>query len=181
MARAIRPGRSPEDRSSGGLAVRMRRRAAVELGEVGVEVAAALARGLEHRPQAASASCEGRDLAVDAVARVLEERAPLGGVAGRPEALAIALAGGLVLEQLADLGQAEPGVVAQLLDEAQALQVGGVEEAVRAVGAGGRLEQPDLLVVADRPGRQAGLGRDLLDPEEGARVWSGSGYWRASR
>ena len=87
-------------------------------------------------------------------------------VPGRAEALAIALAGGLVLEQLADLGQAEPGVVAQLLDEAQSLQVGGIEQAVRAVAAGGRLEQADLFVVADRAGRQAGLGRDLLDPEE---------------
>ena len=37
-----------------------------------------------------------------------------------------------------------------------------------AVGAGGGLEQSDLFVVADRSGRQAGLGRDLLDPQEGA-------------
>ena len=87
-------------------------------------------------------------------------------VAGRAEALAVALAGGLVLEQLADLGEAEPGVVAQLLDEPQSLEVGRVEQAVRAVAAGGRLEQAELFVVADRAGRQAGLGRDLLDPEE---------------
>ena len=90
--------------------------------------------------------------------------------AGSPvvaEALAVALAGGLVLEQLADLGQREPGVVAQAADEAQALEVGGVVQAVVAVRPGGGLEQADLLVVADRPGRQAGLGGDLLDPQEG--------------
>ena len=43
----------------------------------------------------------------------------------------------------------------------------GVVQAVRALRSGRRLEQPDLLVVADRPGRQAGLGGDLLDLEEG--------------
>ena len=48
----------------------------------------------------------------------------------------------------------------------QALEVRRVEQAVGAVGAGGRLEQPDLLVVADRARRQAGLGGDLLDAQE---------------
>ena len=48
----------------------------------------------------------------------------------------------------------------------QAVDVVGVVEAVVAVRAGGRLEQPDLLVVADRAGRQADLCGDLLDPQE---------------
>ena len=104
-------------------------------------------------------------------------RAPRGGSARRSagslvvaEALAIALAGGLVLEQLADLGQREPGVVAQAADEPQALEVGGVEQPVVAVGPGRGLEQPDLLVVADRASRQAGLGGDLLDPEQSGGI-----------
>ena len=101
-------------------------------------------------------------------------RAPLGRVVGGAEALAIALAGGLVLEQLADLGQAEAGVVAQGADEAQALEVGRIEQPVGAVGSRGGLEQADLLVVADRAGRQAGLGGDFLDAEE---AWARSGGW----
>ena len=144
----------------------MRIGAAVELAQVRVEMGAPVLGGREHRVQAVALLAQRGDLALDAVARLDDEHAPLVGVGRGPEALAIALAGGLVLEQLADLGQAEPGVVAELLDEAQALQVGRVEEAVRAVAASGRLEQADLLVVADGPGRQAGLGRDLLDPEE---------------
>ena len=88
------------------------------------------------------------------------------------ETLAVAFARGLVLEQLADLGEREAGVVAEALDEAQPFEVAGVEEAVVAVGSGGRLQQPELLVVADRAGRQADFGRDLLDAEE-ARARSG--------
>ena len=41
-----------------------------------------------------------------------------------------------------------------------------VVQAVGALGAGGRGEQPQLLVVADGPRRQAGVGGDLLDAEE---------------
>ena len=107
------------------------------------------------------------DLAIDPGGRVLEQGASLGLVAGRPESQSIALARGLVLQQLADLGQREPGVVAQGADEAQALEVGRVEQAVGAIRPGGRLQEADLLVIADRAGRQAGLGCDILDPEEG--------------
>ena len=46
------------------------------------------------------------------------------------------------------------------------IEIRGVVQAVVAVRARRRLEQADLLVVADRAGRQAGLGRDLVDPEE---------------
>jgi hypothetical protein len=63
--------------------------------------------------------------------RVVDDRAPLVGVARRAEALAVAGRGGLVLEQLADLGEAEPGVVAEALDEPEALEVVLVVEAVR--------------------------------------------------
>ena len=106
--------------------------------------------------------------------RLVEVDASLGRVGRVGQALAVALARRLVLEQLADLGEREPGVVAQALDEPQPLEVGRVVQAVVAVGARGRLEQPDLLVVADRAGRQADLGRDLLDPEE-SRLGGGRG------
>ena len=59
-----------------------------------------------------------------------------------------------------------PASSRRLADEPQALEVRRVVQAVGAVRAGGRLEQPDLLVVADRAGRQAGLGGDLLDAQE---------------
>ena len=60
----------------------------------------------------------------------------------------------------------KPGVVAQPADEPEALEVLGVVQAVGALGAGGRGEQPELLVVADRPRGEAGVGGDLLDAEE---------------
>ena len=66
----------------------------------------------------------------------------------------------------ADLGEAEPGVVAEVLDEPQPLDVVVVVEAVVAVAPGGRREEADLLVVADRPGRQAERRGDLLDPQQ---------------
>ena len=87
-------------------------------------------------------------------------------IAGLAEALAVALARGVVFEQLADLREREAGVVAQAPDELEPVEVRGVVEAIVAVRAGGRREQPDLLVVTDRAGRQAGLGRDLVDSEE---------------
>jgi hypothetical protein len=114
------------------------------------------------------------DLAVDALDRVGKDRPPLAGVLGGSEPLAVPLAGDLVLEQLAHLGEAEPGVVAEALDEPQALEVVGVVEPVVALGAGRRLEQAQLLVVADRPRREPGLGGDLLDAEE-ARFGGGRG------
>ena len=91
---------------------------------------------------------------------------PLVAIPGLAEALAVALARGVVLEQLADLGEREPGVVAQAPDELEPVEVRGVVEAIVAVRARGRREQADLFVVADRAGRQACLGRDLVDPQE---------------
>ena len=109
---------------------------------------------------------EGRDLAVDAGAGVLEDRPPLGRVLRGAEAFAVALARRLVLEQLADLGEREPGLVAELLDVPQPVEVRVVVQPVGTTGASGRLQQTDLLVVADRAGRQTGLGGDLLDLEQ---------------
>src|SRR6185369_17977547 len=95
-----------------------------------------------HRLEPADLVAETRDLAIDPDERVLDDRGPLVGIVRRAEALSIAGASGLVLEELADLGQAEPGVVAEALDEPEALEVVVVVEAVRAFGAGGGLEQP---------------------------------------
>ena len=114
------------------------------------------------------------DLAVDRVEGVGEDRAALGGVVRSSGSGARLRARAcLVLEQLADLREREPGVVAQAADEPQALEVLGVVQAVGALGAGGGGEQPQLLVVADRARRQAGVGGDLLDAEEA--LWAGGG------
>ena len=94
-------------------ALRVRRRAAVELGQVGVEVSRAGACLLDHRGEAGGLGLEDLDLVLDPRAGFEDERAPLVGVAGLAEALAVALARRLVLEQLADLGEREPGVVAE--------------------------------------------------------------------
>ena len=133
---------------------------------------------LDHRRQAGRLRLEDLDLVVGAGAGFEEERAPLVAVAGLAEALAVALARGVVLEQLADLREREAGVVAQAADELEPVEVRGVVEAVVAVRAGGRREQADLFVVADRAGRQAGLGRDLVDAQEaglGVAVRRGQG------
>ena len=97
------------------------------------------------------------------------------------EPLAVALARCLVLEQLADLGKREPGVVAQAADEPQALDVGCVVQAVGALGTGGRFEEPDLLVIADGTGRQADLGGDLLDAQEALGRGGVGVRWRGGR
>ena len=107
-------------------------------------------------------------------AGVEEQRAALVRIAGLAQAGAVALACRVVLEQLADLGEREAGVVAQAPDEPQAIEVRRVVQPVVALGSGGRLEQADLLVVADRAGRQAGLRGDLVDPQQG-RVGVGLG------
>ena len=78
-----------------------------------------------------------------------EEDAAFGGVGRLAEPLAVPCAGRLVLEQLADLGQREAGVVAQAPDELEPVEVRRVVEAVVAVGAGGRSR-------AGRPLRSSG-------------------------
>ncbi len=120
----------------------MRCRSAVELGEVGIEVAPAGAAPRRSSRQAGGLRLEGLDLALGTLAGIDEDGATLGRISGRPEPLAVALAGGLVLEQLADLGQREAGVVAQAADEAQAVEVGGVVQAIVAVRSGGGSRRP---------------------------------------
>jgi hypothetical protein len=80
-----------------------------------------------------------------------------------------ALSGFLVLEQLSDLRERETGIVAEVLDEPQSLDIRGVVEAVVALGPGGGAEQPHLFVVAHRSGRQANLRGGLLDAQESRR------------
>ena len=138
----------------------------------------------DHRLEAVGLGLQEGDLALDPGQCFLEIQAPLGGVGRVREAFAVAFAGRLVLEELADLGQREPGVVAEALDEAQPFEVAGVEEAVVPVRPRCRLQQPDLLVVADRARRQADLGGDLLDAQEarlggrgvGGRLGRGVGH-----
>ena len=142
----------------------------IELGEVDQEVLPAALGLLDHRRQPVELLPERLDLAVDPPEGVVEDRAPLGRVGGRAEPVAVASPGRLVLEELADLGQAEPGVVAEALDEAEALDVVRVVLAVVALRPAGRLEESELLVVADRPGGEPELGGDLVDPEEVLRV-----------
>src|SRR5690349_7597699 len=128
----------------------MRIRPALELGQVLVKMSSTLLRGVDHLGEADGLGFERLDLSLDPVPRVIDEGAPLRRVMRRSEALAIALAGRLVLEQLADLGKREARLVAQLFDGAQSLEIGRVVEAVGALGASGGLEETDLLVVADR-------------------------------
>ena len=72
---------------------------------------------VDHRREPGGLGLEDLDLAVDPLPSVEQERAPLVRIAGLPEPLAVALARGLVLEQLADLREREARVVAQAADE----------------------------------------------------------------
>src|SRR4029079_17474259 len=83
---------------------------------------------------------------------------------------ALAVASALALERRACLGEAEAGVVPERLDELEPRHVVGVVQPVGTLGPRGGLEEPDLLVVADRTGGQADLVRDLLDPEQRSGV-----------
>ena len=122
-----------------------------------------LAGGADHVRQAFGLGFERRDLPIDTTAGILEDRSSLPRVLGGTKALPIPLAGDLVLEQLADLGQGEARVVAELLDVAKAVEVRLVVQPVRPPERAGRLEEADLLVVPDRPSGQPGVGRHLLD------------------
>ena len=79
------------------------------------------------------------DLAVDPIQGVHEQRPPLAGSWVARNRVPVARAGLLVLEELPDLREGEPGVVAEPADEPEALQVLRVVEAVgtadRAAGA----------------------------------------------
>src|SRR6476660_4715613 len=143
----------------------MRVRTAIELREMGIEMAAAVSRLREHLGQTSGRGLEDVDLSIDPGTRIEDQRTTLVRVATRAESFAVPLANRLILQQTPDLGKREPRVIAQTLDEAEAFEIGVVEQAVGAVRAGGRLEESDLLVIADRAGGQARLGCDLLDLE----------------
>src|SRR5690349_20859879 len=126
-------------------------------------------RGVDHIREADGLRLESLDLALDAVARVIDQCEPLTRVVRGAESFAIALPSGLVLQQLADLGEREARLVAQLLDRPQTLEIRRVVQAVGAFRTGRGLEETDFFVVPDRARRQAGLCGDLLDLEEGGR------------
>ncbi len=153
-------------------------RSRVELGKAGPDPGEPGLCFVDHRGELGRLRLEQGDLAFDPFLPLAEVDPALGGVVRLAEPLAVACAGGLVLEELADLGQREPGIVTQAADEEQAIEVGRVVQAIVAIGSAGRLEQSDLLVVADRAGRQAGLGRDFVDLEEAGREsgWAGFGH-----
>ena len=144
----------------------MRRRTAVEFHQVRIEMAAAGAGFLDHRRQACGLRLKDLDLVADSGAGIDDEAAALVRVGRVVHSRSVAFPGGLVLQQLADLGKREARIVAQAADELQAIQVRRVIQAIVAFGAGRRLEQADLFVVADRARRQAGFGGDFLDPQQ---------------
>src|SRR5450759_4661774 len=140
--------------------------AALQIIEVGAQVFTPLVRLTDHGPKARRLVLERADLAIDALEQAAQDGLPLLHVAGRAEALCIPDTGSFVLQEEADLREREPGVVAQLADEPQPLEVARVVEPVVALRARSRPEEAELLVVSDRARSQAGLGGDLLDAEE---------------
>ena len=74
-----------------------------------------------------------------------------------------------VLEHLADLGEAEPRLVSQVLDEAQPFDVVGVVQTVVAAAACSGREETDLLVIANGPGGKAECGGHFLNLQERGR------------
>ena len=131
-----------------------------------IEVLPARSRLFDHGCEAGRFRFDDLDLAVGARAGIDEKSSPLRRIPGLAQELTISFPGYLVLEQLADLGEREAGVVAKAANEQQALEIGLVVEPVVPVRPRGRLQQADLLVVADRAGREPGLGCDLVDTEE---------------
>src|SRR5450759_5092476 len=144
----------------------MRGAAALQIVEVGAQVFTPRVRLVDHGPKARRFVLERGDLAIHPVEQAAQDRLSILHVAGRAEALRIPDAGSFVLQEEADLREREPGVVAQLADEPQPLEVARVVEAVVALRARSWLEEAELLVVPDRARSQAGLGGDLLDAEE---------------
>lgn len=152
------------------MVVRRRLLAGLDLGDVDEEVRAPALGFVDHCGQPIHLLAHGRDLAVHAGERVDDDRPPLARVIGRPESGPVASPHRLVLEELADLGEAEPGVVAEALDEAQAVDIVLVEEPIGTLGPSRRLEQTEFLVIADGARCQAEGCADLLDPEQ-TRGW----------
>jgi hypothetical protein len=102
----------------------------LELGDVGLEVRASALGLLDHAGKSIHLRAQRRDLALDPGEGVVDDRSPLGGILRRPEPVPVPRSGFVVLEELADLGEAEPGVVAKALDEPEPLEIILVVEAV---------------------------------------------------
>ena len=71
----------------------------------------------------------------------------------------------LDLEKGPDLSQAQPDVLTQALDELQSLEIGLIVAPVRASATLSRLEETELLVVADRALRESGRFGSISDPQ----------------
>jgi hypothetical protein len=80
------------------MATRVRIGAAIEVGEVLIEMAPSGPGVLDHGVEAGALRFERGDLSIDPLAGVADEGPPLGLVAAGPEAQSIALARRLVLE-----------------------------------------------------------------------------------
>src|SRR4051812_22558699 len=104
---------------------------------MGIEMSGTRSRLLDHRGESRGLALEDLDLMLRPGAGLDDEVSTLVGIAGLAVALAVALAGGIVLEQLADLGEREAGVVAQAADELEPIEIRGVVQPVVAVRAGG--------------------------------------------
>jgi hypothetical protein len=110
--------------------VRLRVEPGLELGDVILEVRTTTLGLGDHLGQPVHLGTQRRDLALDAGKGVVDDRASFRGVLRRPEPGPVPASGLVVLEQLADLGEAEPGVVAETLDEPQPLEIVLVVEPV---------------------------------------------------
>jgi hypothetical protein len=88
-----------------------------------VEVPSTGAGFVDHRGESLRLGFQDLDLAIDPNLRVDQDRAPLGRILRLAEALPVALAGVLVLEELADLGEGEAGIVTEAPDEQEPLEI----------------------------------------------------------
>ena len=133
---------------------------------------------VDHRRQPRDLLPQAVDLAIHLGHRGQQELTPLGRVLRGPEAGTDARARRLVLEQLPDLREREPGVVAEALDEAETPEVLRVVEAIGAL-------RPRRQARAGPPPRSSGSpgssGRSRQRPpgcagdgSGGLVVWSGS-------
>src|SRR5664280_1945337 len=121
---------------------------------------------VHHGLESTDLALEGLDLALEAGDALALDPPTLGRIGRGMERGMAPLPRCLILEQLGNLREREARIVAQTFDEAQALQVGLVEEAIVTLGTGSRPKQSDLFVVAHGSGCQPGLRRGLVDVQE---------------
>ena len=102
----------------------MRRLAAgIEVGEMSREVGAPLGGLREHRLQPCDLVPQRGHLAIRAIQGVHHQRPPFRGVLAGPEPGPVAGASLVVLQELPDLREGEPGVVTEPADEPETFQV----------------------------------------------------------